>query len=332
MLRNYGNIKFYTGCKLSNGIIRNNHRLLEFSDRDLARFTAPLGIRAIGKHRMNRKLIETCDQYQPDLILMGHCDLIESKTLLELRTLCPHTKIAHWFLDALWIPRNIQRLQARMHCTDALFVTTGGEPLKQFCTGHNKVAFIPNPTDPSWEPHKNDQKDHFDRDLVFCGVGSREDERYKLLVRLKEELHSTVRFDTYGILGGPPVWGQAYDQIIANSKMALNLNREEGWPLYSSDRLSQLLGNGILTYLWDKGDMRRLFSDQHVVYFKNETELKNKVEYYHNHDEERKRIASSGRSYYQQYFSAEKVIQFIVNTTLGGSHARSIPWIEEVYG
>ena len=78
--------------------------------------------------------------------------------------------------------------------------------------------------------------------------------------------------------------------------------------------------------------MRRLFSDQHVVYFKNETELKNKVEYYHNHDEERKRIASSGRSYYQQYFSAEKVIQFIVNTTLGGSHARSIPWIEEVYG
>ena len=59
MLRNYGNIKFYTGCKLSNGIIRNNHRLLEFSDRDLARFTAPLGMRAIGKHRMNRKLIET---------------------------------------------------------------------------------------------------------------------------------------------------------------------------------------------------------------------------------------------------------------------------------
>lgn len=71
----------------------------------------------------------------------------------------------------------------------------------------------------------------------------------------------------YGILGGPPVWGQAYDQIIANSKMALNLNREEGWPLYSSDRLSQLLGNGILTYLWDKGDMRRSFGEQHVVYF-----------------------------------------------------------------
>ena len=111
MIRNYGNIKFYTGCKLSNGIIRGNHRLLEFSDRDLVRFESPLHIRPLGKKIVNRKLIETCDNFRPDLIIIGHCDLITEKTLQEIRQLLPETKIAHWFLDALWPPRNISRLQ-----------------------------------------------------------------------------------------------------------------------------------------------------------------------------------------------------------------------------
>jgi hypothetical protein len=50
MLRRYGHIKSYTGRKLSNGIIRLNHNLLEFSDRDTAHFESPLNIRPLGRH------------------------------------------------------------------------------------------------------------------------------------------------------------------------------------------------------------------------------------------------------------------------------------------
>lgn len=41
MIRRYGNTKVATGRKLFNGLIRNNHKVLEFSDRDIAHFEAP---------------------------------------------------------------------------------------------------------------------------------------------------------------------------------------------------------------------------------------------------------------------------------------------------
>ena len=331
MLRHFGNFKFYTGYKLSNGIIRNNHRLLEFSDRDMVRYEAPLGIRPLGRRRANQRLIETCLNFRPDLILIGHCDLISEETLLEIRRLLPSTKIAHWFLDALWIDRNLHRLEQRMHCTDSIFTTTGGESLKQFCTGKNLVSFIPNPTDLAWEQHNNSEREQFDRDLVFCGVGSRSDYRYQLLKNLKAEIQYQVNFETFGIWGKPPVWGEQYDRIIAGSKMALNLNREEGWTYYSSDRISQLLGNGLLTFIWDKGKLRNLFNDNHVVFFKDEDELREKVKYFQSNNDKRKSIASAGRAYYHRYFSAEKVIKYIVESTFEITHSEAYPWAAQIY-
>lgn len=331
MLRHYGNFKFYTGYKLSNGVTRCNHRLLEFSDRDMVRFEAPLGLRPLGKYVTNRKLIETCVNFKPDLVIIGHCDLISEKSLLEIRSLLPGTKIAHWFLDALWNPRNHKRLQHRMHCTDAIFITTGGPALKQFCTGKNRVAYMPNPTDPAWESHNNAIKTEFDRDLVFCGVGLKSDYRYNLLLEIKRKIKDELRFESFGILGEPPVWGEAYDAIIAGSKMALNLNREEGWSLYSSDRISQLLGNGLLTFIWDKGEMRRLFNDEQVVFFKNEEELSKKIKYFQAEDEDRQTVAAAGRNYYQQHFSAQQVINFIIETTFEQPYTTDYPWAKEVY-
>ena len=331
MIRNYGNIKFHTGCKLSNGIIRGNHRLLEFSDRDLVRYESPFHIRPIGKNIVNRKLVETCDNFRPNLIIIGHCDLITEKTLEEIKRLLPETKIAHWFLDALWIPRNIVRLQARMRCTDSIFVTTGGPALKQFCTGKNVVSYMPNPCDPSWESHNNAEKKEFDRDLVFCGVGLESDYRYQLLVNLKSDLENTLHFDTFGILGGKPVWGQAYEDVISKSKMALNLNREEGWSLYSSDRISQLLGNGLLTFIWDKGDMRRLFNDEQVVFFKDLDELSRQIKMFHADDEQRQRIAKNGYYHYHENFSAQRTIQYMIETTFNLPHSHDYIWDNEIY-
>lgn len=331
MLRHYGNFKFYTGYKLSNGIVRNNHRLLEFSDRDMVRYEAPMGIRILGKKKANRRLIEACLNFQPDLILIGHCDLISEKTLLEIRRLLPSTKIAHWFLDALWIDRNLQRLKKRMHCTDSIFITTGGESIKQFCTGKNLVSFIPNPTDLAWEQHDNSKREQFERDLVFCGVGSKSDYRYQLLKNLEVTIKHQLNFETFGIRGNPAVWGERYDCVIGGSKMALNLNREEGWAYYSSDRISQLLGNGLLTFVWDKGEMRRLFDDEYVVFFKDEDELCEKVKYFHSHDDHRKSIASAGRAYYHRYFSAEKVVKYIVESTFEIPLSEDYPWADQLY-
>ena len=71
MIRRYGNTKVATGRKLFNGLIRNNHKVLEFSDRDIAHFEAPLNIKPLGFRRSNRRLVEACDNFQPDLLLLG---------------------------------------------------------------------------------------------------------------------------------------------------------------------------------------------------------------------------------------------------------------------
>ncbi|MBC8207014.1 MAG: glycosyltransferase family 1 protein [Kiritimatiellales bacterium] len=332
MIRRYGKVKVGTGRKLFAGMIRNNHKVLEFSERDIARFEAPLKIRPIGIPIANKKLIETADNFRPDLILMGHCDMITNETLLEIRALLPNVKIVFRFLDALWIPRHVERIRKRMGVMDAVFITTGGEEnLRQFCTGKNVVAYIPNATDPAQDDQNNAEKTEFERDLMFCGVAQEDDERYPLVKNLHESLDPTMRFDSFGMHGTPPVYGLDYDQVLATSKMGINLNRFEGWPLYSSDRIAQLMGNGLLTFLWDKGDMRRFFTDEHVAFFRNFDELISKAKAFQQDDAQRRAVAGAGRAFYHEHFSGQRIIQFMIETTLGQPYSHDYIWSNEVY-
>ncbi len=331
MIRNNGVIKFYTGKKFSNGIIRNNHTLLEFSDRDLCRYNSPLYLRHMGKKLLQKQLLDTCSNFQPDMILLGHCELISNQTLVKIREIVPHIKIAHWFLDALWIENNVERLKSRMHSTDAIFLTTAGDALKTLQTNHNIISFIPNPTDPSEEPFNNASKTDFSHDLLFCGLGRKSDYRASFIQELDASLKQTLRFKKVGSVGDAPVWGEAYKQILAKSKMALNLNGEEDWPLYSSDRIAQLMGNGILTFLWNKGEMKRLISENHAVYFDTQEELFEKIIHFHTHDEERKKIAAAGYTHYTTHFSAEHIIQYMIETTFKLPLTRDYLWQDETY-
>ena len=64
----YGRLKVSTGRKLFHGMIRNNWRVCEFSERDIARYEAPLGIRTLGIVKANKRLVETCANFAPDLV------------------------------------------------------------------------------------------------------------------------------------------------------------------------------------------------------------------------------------------------------------------------
>lgn len=332
MIRRYGKVKVGTGRKLFNGLIRNNHKVLEFSERDIARFEAPLKIRPIGIPIANKKLIQTADNFRPDIIILGHCDMITNKTLCEIRKLLPNVKIALRFLDALWIKTNVQRIADRMETMDAIFVTTGGEEnLRPFCTSKNVVAYIPNATDPGQDDQDNSKKTEFERDLMFCGVADETDDRDPFVKKLHDALDGTMRFDSFGMHGHPPVYGIEYDHVLATSKMGLNLNRYEGWPLYSSDRIAQLMGNGLLTFLWDKGDMRTFFTDEHAVFFNDLEDLIAKASAFHRNDARRRAVASAGRKFYHEQFSGQKVTQFMIETIFGQPYTQDYLWADQVF-
>ena len=46
-----------------------------------------------------------------------------------------------------------------------------------------------------------------------------------------------------------PIWGDEFIEKISNSSMGLNLSRGMPTKYYSSDRIAQLLGNGLLTFV-----------------------------------------------------------------------------------
>jgi spore maturation protein CgeB len=330
-LRQYGNLKMGPGRKLVCGAIRSNHRLAEFSDRDIARYLAPLGVRAIGARLANKKLVQTAKNFKPDALFIGHCDYIRNWALEEIRAALPKIRMAHFNIDPLWMEWHLQQIRERLHATDAIFVTTAGPALKQFCTGKNVVAYMPNPADPSMEVEDNSRKTAFARDLLFCGKEIAGDDRNEFLRGLERSLAGQLRFDIFGMFGRPPVWGASYERALAESKMALNLNRKEEWPLYSSDRIAHLMGNGLLTFLSDRGSMQKFFSDREAAFFHEAGDLREKILYYQARDAERQAVAAAGRARYHQLFSGSRTLKFMLETLMEEPYSEAYEWADEVY-
>lgn len=326
-LRRYGKAQVSTELKLLNGLIRLNHNVQIFSERDTAAFEAPLGWRDLGKGKANKRLVETCRNFQPELLLLGHCDIIKNGTLAEIRQALPGLRIAYRNVDPLFRESNAARIRARAPFVDHLFLTTAGEAARNLGDDPAKVSYMPNPVDAAVEVFDNSQKDAdgFERDLFFAGRVDPDLPRYELLRRLKDELAGTLRFDTFGFEGTPTVWGIDYDRALGGSKMGLNLNRQEGDWLYSSARLAQLMGNGILAFVHQSTGLARFF-DGMVVFFEKPDDLLEKIRHYHTHDHERRGLASAGRAYLHREMSSERVAQFIIDRTFGDPGGDDYPW------
>ena len=330
MIRRYGNLRMGPGRKLMCGAIRNDWRICEFSDRDMARLLAPLGIRSLGGVIANRKLLLTAKNFRPDIMLLGHCDYITNETLAAIRKAVPGIRIAHFNVDPLWQPRTRAQMSDRMESCDALFATTAGEVLKTWTTGRNVVAYMPNPSDPSMENQDNGAKTDFARDLFFAGNPRDGDPRWDLLRELLPKIEGRLRVEIFGA-DRPSIWGADYEDVLATSKMSLNLNRREGDLWYSSDRIAHLMGFGILTFQSSKNGMQRFFTDQETVWFDEAADLAEKILRYQADDAARAAVASAGRAKYHALFNGARVLRYMVETMLGEPYSEPYEWAEEVY-
>ena len=72
--------------------------------------------------------------------------------------------------------------------------------------------------------------------------------------------------------------------------MGLNLSRGKYQNLYSSDRISSLMGNGLLVFLHDKTNFHKLFNNKEVIFYKNKFDLIKKIKFYSKNDKERIKI------------------------------------------
>jgi len=330
LVRHWGNGRTGIDMRLAAGAIRNGWQVLTFSERDITRFLAPLGfMRNVGAKMMNERLVKTAKNWKPDVIFISHCDYVENAALDRIHAAVPGVRIVHINCDFVKQEHTRAQILRRRESCDAIFTTTAGQMLDQWKTARNVVGFYPNPSDPSFEVEDNSAKTEFAHDLFFAGRPVHPDPRRALIETMLPQLEGKVRMGFFG-MGQPLVVGRAYEEAIANSKMGLSLNRHEGEKWYASDRITHLMGNGLLTFQYDGNSMQDFFTDSETVYFHEAGDLAEKIIHYQDHDEARRAVARAGRERYHQLFDARRVLKFMVEAALGEEFSESYEWAGEV--
>lgn len=328
-LKKYGKTYYNTDWKLTNGFIRNGHFVYSFSYRDVARSENLLKTTKFGGAKQaNAKLIETFKSINPDLLLLGHSEIITPETLIKIRKLKPEIKIALWYVDPLFHENSIQHIIKRLNCLDVVFTTTGGELLKKFKGNTNIATYFPNPIDPSIESNKNYENKNFKVDLLFCGRADSDINRKKIL----DEMSATIpqlNLEIWGMQGSPLLLGNDYYQKLAETKMGLNLSRRNDVWLYSSDRVAQLTGNGVLTFTPVVPGFNTLYKEDEMVYYENKDELIEKIDFYQNNDEERIKVAKKGWEKAHKSFNVVRVSKYMIETIFDQPYTENYEWINE---
>ena len=330
-----GRLFFNTGRRINNGFIRLGHSVLGFSDRDIQKYYRGFGD-IKGAKTLNDKLKKTCYNYKPDLIVLGHADLISSEQLAELKNDYPNAKFSQWFLDPLNkkgpdYERNKKRILDKIKVVDSTFLTTSPDVLK-FLKNENSF-YIPNPSDKSFEILDNYKKS-CNVDVFFAlshgvhrGVlkSGKVDDRISFLKDLTKKTPD-VKFDLYGIDKIQPIWADHYFKTISNAKMGLNLSRGEAIKYYSSDRITQIVGNGLVCLIDEKTQYRNFFNDKEMVFYKNINDLSEKIMEISSDDKKRKMIAKKGKEKYMKYFNSNLVAEFIIDKSLNIKNKKKYYW------
>ena len=320
-----GRLFFNTGRRINNGFIRLGHSVLGFSDRDIQKYYKSFSDLK-GAKTLNDKLKKTCYNYKPDLIILGHADLISSDQISELREDYPNTRFGQWFLDPLNkkgpdYNRNKKRILDKIDVVDASFLTTSPDALS-FLRDKNSF-FIPNPSDSSFETLDN-YKRACNVDVFFAlshgvhrGVlkSGKTDDRITFLNKLVS-ITPDIKFDIYGIKKIQPIWADHYFKTIQNAKMGLNLSRGDAIKYYSSDRITQIIGNGLVCLIDEKTKYSNFFNSNEMVFYKNVNDLSEKIIKISKDEKLRKKIAMNGKKKYMKYFNSDLVAQYIINKTL----------------
>ena len=328
--RHNGRLFYNTGKRINNGFVRLNHSVLEFSDRDIVSYYR--GINDFdGSKRLNKKFIEVISNYLPDLIVLGHADLIKRETILFIKKIYPRIKFCQWFLDRMdskWI-KNLNRFKHKYDLMDANFCTS--DPKRLDLIDRKSVFYIPNPVDESFEKLKNYQNRFLNNDVFFAmshgvhrGVLKRgkKDEREVFIEKLKK-LTPNIKYDLYGMNDNQPIWADNFINKISQSKMGLNLSQGKPVKYYSSDRFAQLIGNGLLVFVDEKTKFNDfLVNNKEIITYKNVSDLAKKIIKYNKNDNLRIAIAKKGREKYAKYFNSKLISEYIIKKTFKIKHKK----------
>ena len=135
-----------------------------------------------------------------------------------------------------------------------------------------------------------------------------------------------LKFNVNGAYNNQPVWADDFLVNLYLSKMALNLSQGKAIKYYSSDRISQLIGNGILTFIDKRTKLNNFFTNKEVVFYDSLDDLSKKMDFYSKNNALRIKIAKAGRAKYHKNFDSKKVAQYMINKVMNYKTNQKFAW------
>ena len=316
-----GRLQYNTGRRLNNGFIRLGHNTLSISDRDVIHENKNI-LDISGKNSLQNIIIDNTKNFKADCLILGHADSVTEKTLEIIKENNKYIKICQWFLDPLSAKgpdyrKNNKRILNKINFMDATFLTSCPSVLS---TKIDNSYFIPNPSDISYEILKNYEND-CQNDVFFAmshGVHrgqlkkGKSDKREIIINELRKK-NKKINFAIYGMNNIQPVWGDNFIKAISNSSMAINLSRGKPVKYYSSDRIAQLMGNGLLTFVDKRTRFNDFFSKDEIILYNDLDDLSYKINKYKKDIKDAKRVAKNGRNFYHKNLNSTIVSDFILS-------------------
>ena len=309
---------YATERKLSAGLVREGHCVWDFSYRDAARRGA-LG-KAAGARRMNAELLSLARAFRPEMILLGHAELVSPATLAEFRRVLPGVCVAQWWVDP-FASGALAGLRAKSGALDAFFSTSGSAYARTRADLRCPVFFMPNPVDAGVEIHRAFAAD-CDHDVFFAGAPL--PERLALAERLRAafpELRMMFRGFARDYLGGAEL-----HETIGRSRTGLNLSQLTDVPHYASARMAQLIGNGCLALTPRAPGLEDLFGGDEVAYYSGADELEELLGRLTADDAELRRTARAGWERAHKSHNGRRVARFIMEAARGGDFSETYGW------
>ena len=315
------------GKKFTNGFIRNNHDVLEISDRDFVKNNKSFNLLPNKKNFQNY-LIETFKNYNPDMLFFGHTKNIDFNTIDKLKSLNKNLIISQWNEDPVmpsldYSKQNILNINLYSNLVDHNFITTDPSIIKKK-TSSNNFNFFFVPVDKNIERFnvfnmspKNDlfyaMSHGVNRAVLKQGV---EDNRVQFLDKLVKKIPN-IKYDFYGFANKQPIWGNDFNNALINSKMGLNLSRGKPTKYYSSNRIASIIGNGLLTFIDKKVQMNDFFNKNEIIFYDNIDDLSDKINFYSKNEKLRKKIARNGKKKYFKLFNETNTCKYFIDISLG---------------
>ncbi len=253
-------------------------------------------IKKITLDRTNKKLVDLVKSYQPWLIFSVKAENIYPETIREIRnvgvkTACFYIDLLdHWPVISQLAPAYdyffnqdhvvLRKLWRELNLKNCFYMAHSAEPLPSPLanrTNKYEVSFIgthSNQTYPNREKYLNEVKD------LGLNIWGTDGWRSSPLAGcFRGRSYGDQRFDIYG-----------------HSKIVVDIN----WDVLPAEGLSnrpfEVTGSGACFFVdLVREDIKRCYEEgKEFVSFKDEKDLRQKIKYYLEHDEEREKIAKAG--------------------------------------